>query len=94
MVSAMLFYGGLAHKDGVSEQRNFDAYRMIRHNEAPQRIEVHFVQNDIDPTGLGEPPFPARVRSRGQRALQNYGPRFYQQPFIGPPTRTQLEKRI
>lgn len=31
---------------------------MIRHGEAPQKIEVHFVENDIDSTGLGGSPFP------------------------------------
>ncbi|HXR80365.1 MAG TPA: molybdopterin cofactor-binding domain-containing protein, partial [Saprospiraceae bacterium] len=52
------FYGGLIHKDGAPVQNNFNRYRMIRIHEAPKKIEVHFVQNDIDPTGLGEPPFP------------------------------------
>ncbi|HET9432971.1 MAG TPA: molybdopterin cofactor-binding domain-containing protein, partial [Chitinophagaceae bacterium] len=51
-------YGGLTHKDGAAVQNNFNRYRMIRFHEAPKKIEVHFVQNDIDPTGLGEPPFP------------------------------------
>lgn len=52
------FYGALTHKDGVAEQTNFHNYRMIRHNEAPKKIDVHFVQSELDPTGLGEPPFP------------------------------------
>ena len=51
-------YGALTHKDGAAEQTNFHNYRIIRHREAPKKIDVHFVQNDIDPTGLGEPPFP------------------------------------
>ncbi|HZX59053.1 MAG TPA: molybdopterin cofactor-binding domain-containing protein, partial [Mucilaginibacter sp.] len=51
-------YGGLTHKDGVVVQNNFHSYRIIRMHEAPKNVEVHFVQNDIDPTGLGEPPFP------------------------------------
>jgi isoquinoline 1-oxidoreductase beta subunit len=52
------FYGALTHKNGAAEQNNFHNYRIIRHNEAPKEIDVHFVQNNIDPTGLGEPPFP------------------------------------
>jgi isoquinoline 1-oxidoreductase beta subunit len=47
------FYGALTHKNGAAEQSNFHNYRIIRHNEAPKKIDVHFVQNDIDPTGLG-----------------------------------------
>ena len=51
-------YGGITHKDGVPGQNNFNRYRLIRMREAPERIDVHFVHNDIDPTGLGEPLFP------------------------------------
>lgn len=51
-------YSALTFKDGTPEQSNFDKYRLIRHSEAPKEIEVHFVDNQIDPTGLGEPPFP------------------------------------
>nr|WP_295926610.1 molybdopterin cofactor-binding domain-containing protein [uncultured Dyadobacter sp.] len=75
------FYGALTHKDGVAQQTNFNNYRLIRHQEAPKKIEVHFVQNDIDPTGLGEPPFPP-VFGAVANALYKYkGKRFYNQPF-------------
>lgn len=76
------FYGGLKHKDGVSEQNNFDTYRMIRHNEAPQSIDVHFVQNEIDPTGLGEPPFPPVFAAVANAIYQETGKRHYHQPFM------------
>ena len=75
------FYGGLTHKDGVSEQNNFNKYRMIRMREAPKNIEVHFVQNDIDPTGLGEPPFPPVFAAVANALYKNMGKRFYNQPF-------------
>jgi isoquinoline 1-oxidoreductase subunit beta len=77
-------YGGLVHKDGANEQSNFDRYRMIRHNEAPQQIEVHFVQNDIDPTGLGEPPFPPVFGAVANALYKTTGKRHYQQPFGRP----------
>src|SRR5690606_32343637 len=51
-------YSQLTFEDGVPQQRNFDSYRLIRHREAPKKIDVHFVNNGLDPTGLGEPPFP------------------------------------
>src|SRR5690606_31762766 len=37
-------YGELSFKDGVPQKNNFNTYRMIRMNEAPERIDVHFVQ--------------------------------------------------
>ena len=51
-------YSALTFRDGAPEQTNFDRYRLIRHSEAPKSIDVHFVDNGKDPTGLGEPPFP------------------------------------
>ena len=75
-------YGALTHKNGVAEQNNFHNYRMIRANEAPQKIEVHFVQNDIDPTGLGEPPFPPVFGAVANALFQTTGQRYYNQPFV------------
>lgn len=51
-------YGEMTFVEGVPQKKNFDTYRMIRQNETPKAIEVHFVENDYDPTGLGEPLFP------------------------------------
>jgi isoquinoline 1-oxidoreductase beta subunit len=76
------FYGALTHKDGVVQQTNFNNYRIIRHNEAPKKIEVHFVQNDLDPTGLGEPPFPPVFGAVANALYKNKGKRFYNQPFL------------
>lgn len=75
-------YGGLTFKDGVPEQNNFNRYRMIRLREAPKKIEVSFVQNDIDPTGLGEPPFPPVFAAVANALYKNTRKRFYNQPFI------------
>jgi len=90
------FYGALTHKDGAAEQNNFHRYRIIRMNEAPKKIEVHFVQNDIDPTGLGEPPFPPVFGAVANALFQSTGKRFYQQPF-GPqlmqPITPELKKK-
>jgi isoquinoline 1-oxidoreductase beta subunit len=77
------FYGKLSHKDGAPEQNNFHRYRMIRHSEAPKKIEVHFVLNDIDPTGLGEPPFPPVFGAVANALYKSTGKRHYNQPFLG-----------
>ena len=74
-------YGGLTHKDGAAEQNNFNKYRMIRMREAPKNIEVHFVENNIDPTGLGEPPFPPVFAAVANALYKSMGKRFYSQPF-------------
>jgi isoquinoline 1-oxidoreductase beta subunit len=76
------FFGKLTHKDGAAQQNNFNRYRMIRHSEAPEKIEVHFVQNDIDPTGLGEPPFPPVFGAVANALFKSTGKRYYDQPYL------------
>ena len=75
-------YSALTFKDGAPEQSNFDKYRLIRHSEAPKEIEVHFVDNQIDPTGLGEPPFPPIMGAMANAIYKATGVRRYNQPFI------------
>ena len=82
-------YGALTHKDGAAEQSNFHNYRMIRHGEAPKKIEVHFVKNEIDPTGLGEPPFPPVFGAVANALFKATGKRYYNQPFTIEPPKSQ-----
>ncbi len=76
-------YGELTFKDGVPEKNNFHQYRMIRMPEAPKKIDVHFVQNNIDPTGLGEPTFPPVFGALANALYKATNKRFYHQPFVG-----------
>ncbi len=77
------FYGELTFKDGVPEKTNFHQYRMIRMSEAPKEIDVHFVQNEIAPTGMGEPPFPPIFGAVANAMYKATGVRQYSQPFLG-----------
>ncbi|WP_421801355.1 molybdopterin cofactor-binding domain-containing protein [Flagellimonas sp.] len=74
-------YGTISFTDGKPDQNNFDRYKIIRQNEAPKSIEVHFVQNEIDPTGLGEPPFPPVMGALANALYKATGRRHYRQPF-------------
>jgi CO/xanthine dehydrogenase Mo-binding subunit len=47
-------WGEITLKGGRVEQHNFNDYRVLRINEAPQ-IEVHLVKNTEAPGGIGEP---------------------------------------
>lgn len=81
-------YGGLRFEKGVPMQKNFHQYRIIRLREAPKKIDVHFVQNNIDPTGLGEPPFPPVFAALANALYKATGKRFYNQPFINDLTKS------
>jgi len=74
-------YGAQTFNNGKPAKNNFTTYRMIRHREAPKQIDVHFVQNNIDPTGLGEPPFPPVFAALANALYKSTGKRFYEQPF-------------
>ena len=74
-------FGELTFKDGQPQKQNFNTYRMIRMSEAPKSIDVHFVQNDIHPTGMGEPPFPPIFGAIANAMYKATGKRKYQQPF-------------
>jgi len=75
-------YSAITFKDGVPQQTNFNGYRLIRHSEAPKQIDVHFVDNNIDPTGLGEPLNPPVIGALANALYKATGKRYYDQPFI------------
>ena len=50
-------YGRITAKDGRIQQGNFNDARVVRHGQHPQ-AEVHFVQNHLPPSGIGEPGVP------------------------------------
>lgn len=74
-------FGELTFDKGVPAKSNFHQYRMIRQKEAPRSIEVHFVKNEKDPTGLGEPLFPPVFAAVANALYKATGKRFYNQPF-------------
>src|SRR3970282_778073 len=76
--------GSLTFKDGEAQQKTFDTYRLIRIKEVPE-VEVHFVDNGIDPTGLGEPALPPTGGAVANAFAKATGQRLYRQTFIQPP---------
>ncbi len=75
-------FSGLTFKNGEPEQNNFHTYRLIRMPEAPE-IETFFVDNGIDPTGLGEPSLPPIAAAVANAMYKATGTRLYSQPFVG-----------
>jgi len=69
--------GEITVTDGVVNQTNFHDYPICRMGQLPA-IDVHFVQSNEDPRGLGEPPLPpvapaicnAIFAASGQRILE------------------------
>jgi isoquinoline 1-oxidoreductase beta subunit len=74
-------YSKLTFKNGATEQKNFSNYRLIRMKEIPE-IEPFFVDNGIDPTGLGEPALPPTGGAVANAIYKATGKRLRNQPFI------------
>ena len=74
-------YGKLSFKEGIPQQNNFHQYRLIRMKEIPE-VQVEFIDNGIDPTGLGEPALPPTGGAVANAIFQATGIRVRRQPFI------------
>ena len=74
-------YSELKFENGSSVHKNFDTYNFIRHDQSPSEIEVFFVENEIPPTGLGEPSLPPAVGALANALYKVTGTRLYHQPF-------------
>ncbi len=74
-------YSQLTFENGSPVQKNFDTYKLIRHNQAPKEIEVFFIENTIAPTGLGEPGLPPAIGALASALYKATGERQYHQPF-------------
>ena len=55
---SIALHGEITAKDGAVEQGNFDDYPVVRMNEAPRAINVHIMDVDAPPGGVGEPGVP------------------------------------
>lgn len=68
-------------KDGAAVQSNFDTYRMLRINEAPRAVEVHIMENDENPGGMGEPGLPPIAPALANAVYDLTGKRIRKLPF-------------
>ena len=75
-------YSELDFKNGRVVNNNFDKYSLIRFNQAPMNIKVYFVENNLSPTGLGEPGLPPAIGALANSLYRITGKRFYNQPIF------------
>ncbi|AYB33510.1 xanthine dehydrogenase family protein molybdopterin-binding subunit [Chryseolinea soli] len=67
-------------KDGMAVEKNFNTYLMPRLVEIPD-IEVHIMENDEKPGGVGEPALPAFAPALGNAIFDLTGTRIRKLPF-------------
>jgi len=74
-------YGELTFNKGVPQSNNFNNYQLIRIGETPQ-VDIHFIENDIAPTGLGEPTLPPVGAAVANAIYAATGQRLTKQPYM------------
>lgn len=76
-------YGEITVKNGGVQQDNFDQYRVVRMNEAPKSIDIHWLAPAADqpPGGLGEPATAVVQAAVGNAIFAATGIRVRTMPF-------------
>jgi isoquinoline 1-oxidoreductase beta subunit len=86
MKSAMTFGLGAAMKeqihikDGVVQERNFDAYSVLRMSDVPP-MDIKVISNDHEPTGIGEAGVPVIAPAIANAVAQLSGKRLRHLPM-------------
>lgn len=73
-------YDEIRMENGIVETSNFHNYPVIRMDQAPE-FDIHIVQSDIDPTGIGEPATPGIAPAVANAWYQLTGVRMRRLPF-------------
>lgn len=74
-------YSDFSFEDGKPQDINFNTYRLIRMKETPI-VETYFVENELSPTGLGEPGLPPAGGALANAIKAATGQIITKQPFI------------
>ncbi len=83
-------YGDLSFNQGIPQPKNFDNYQLIRIGQTP-KVDVHFVDSDVSPTGLGEPTLPPAGAAVANAIYAATGKRLTKQPFM---SNMEIEKIV
>lgn len=73
-------YGEININDGIPQQTNFHDYQLLRMNQTP-KIDVHIVDSDESPTGVGEPGVPPLAAAVANAISAQTGQYFYKLPL-------------
>jgi len=56
--TSLALFGGITATNGVIDQSNFHNFQIARMNRAPRQVDVHIVESEAPPAGVGEPGVP------------------------------------
>jgi isoquinoline 1-oxidoreductase beta subunit len=73
--------GEITAAKGRIQQGNFHEFQVARMNDAPYQVNVHFVESDALPTGVGEPGLPPVLAALGNAIFAATGKRVRELPL-------------
>jgi len=73
--------GEITAANGRILQSNFDKFQVARMTDAPYQVNVHFVESDALPTGVGEPGLPPVIAALGNALYAATGKRARELPL-------------
>lgn len=83
-------YSDFGFNNGIPQHNNFNSYQLIRMGQTP-KVDVHFIESDIDPTGLGEPTLPPVGAAVANAIYKATGKRLNKQPYM---SNMNVEKKV
>ena len=81
MGTSIAMYGEITATNGVVDQGNFDSFQVARINAAPKQTNVHIVENDAAPAGVGEPGLPPFAPALYNAIFAATGKRYREMPL-------------
>jgi isoquinoline 1-oxidoreductase beta subunit len=73
--------GEITAKGGRITQSNFHDFQVARMPDAPYQVDVHFVDSEALPTGVGEPGLPPVLSALGNAIFAATGKRVRELPI-------------
>src|SRR3546814_6086927 len=87
------FFGEITAKKGAIQQSNFHDYPVVQMSNAPRRVEVHLVESEEPPGGVGEPGVPPFAPALCNAIFAATGKRIRSLPIIRHDLRTPSQDR-
>ncbi|NRB71365.1 MAG: xanthine dehydrogenase family protein molybdopterin-binding subunit, partial [Xanthomonadales bacterium] len=81
MGMSLALYTEINFRDGAVVNSNFHDYPVLRTQEAPPEIHVHYTNTGAPPTGLGEPGVPTFAPALVNAIVAAGGPRYRNLPI-------------
>ena len=81
MGTSIAMYGEITATNGVVDQGNFDSFQVARINASPKVTNVHIVENDAPPAGVGEPGLPPFAPALYNAIFAATGKRYREMPL-------------